>query len=314
MPISEFDFNSIKDYITSSKDETLNSLAKKRGLRYTGSSSSMTGLLSHFHFLLSNWRLINVSMLSKNFPVSTKKFTKWCKAPSSVLLRYKDGSYAIDNDNSLQTDNVLTLLGKSMEKLLTLDPDTYERYRKSNGNPITHTEREKPEIYNYTSYGNILMRSQLDAYDPRLPGSGLFDLKSRAVVSIRMELENHERGSGYEIRYDQGQWESFEREYHDMVRATLLKYALQVRIGRMDGIFVAYHNVERIFGFQYISLEEMDLALHGVKNTSLGNHEFQLSLKLLNEVLDRVVERFPEQVIVNLPLSCSLLILPSLVS
>jgi hypothetical protein len=31
------------------------------------------------------------------------------------------------------------------------------------------------------------MRSQLDAYDPRLPGTGMFDLKTRAAVSIRME-------------------------------------------------------------------------------------------------------------------------------
>ena len=299
MPISEFDFSLLKEYITSSKDETLSSMAKEHKSKYAGSSSSMTGLLSQFHFLLSNWRPINFSMLSKDFPVSSTKFTKWCKAPSAVFLRYKDGAYAIDSDNTLQSSNVLMLLGKSMEKLLTLTPDRYERYRKNNDNPVTHDEREKPEVYNYTSFGDILMRSQLDAHDPRLPGSGLFDLKSRAVVSIRMELDNHERGSGYEIRHDQGQWESFEREYHDMVRATLLKYALQVRVGRMDGIFVAYHNVERIFGFQYISLEEMDLALHGQKNTILGNQEFELSLKLLNEVLDRIIERFPKQVMLT---------------
>ena len=296
MPVSEFDFSLLKDYITSSKDETLTSIAKKQNLKYMSSSSSMTGLLSHFHFLLSNWRPINVSMLSKNFPVSSTKFTKWCKTPSAVYLRYKDGSYAIDNDNTFQTSNVLSYLGRSMEKLLTLSPENYERYRKTNENPVTDREREKSEMYNYSSLGDILMRSQLDAYDPRLPGSGLFDLKSRAVISIRMEVHNHERGLGYEIKHEQGQWESFEREYHDMIRATLLKYALQVRMGRMDGIFVAYHNVERIFGFQYISLDEMDLALHGESNTSLGNQEFELSLKLVNEILNRIVKKFPEQV------------------
>lgn len=296
MPISEFDFSLLKDYITTSQDETLTSIAKEKKLKYMGSSSSMTGLLSHFHFLLSNWRSINVSMLSKDFPVQSKKFTKWCKAPSAVFLCYKDGAYAIDNDNTFQTSNVLTYLGKSMEKLLTLSSDKYERYRKTNDNPVTSSEREKPEMYNYSSLGDILMRSQLDAYDPRLPGSGLFDLKSRAVISIRMEVNNHERGLGYEIKHEQGQWESFEREYHDMIRATLLKYALQVRMGRMDGIFVAYHNVERIFGFQYISLDEMDLALHGQSDTYLGNQEFELSLKLLNEILDRIVQKFPKQV------------------
>jgi hypothetical protein len=42
--------------------------------------------------------------------------------------------------------------------------------------------------------------------------------------------------------------------FYDMSRAAFLKYSMQVRIGDMDGIFVAYHNTARIFGFQYISL------------------------------------------------------------
>ncbi len=36
------------------------------------------------------------------------------------------------------------------------------------------------------------MRSQLDCYDPRLPGTGVFDIKTRAVVAIRLDLENFE--------------------------------------------------------------------------------------------------------------------------
>jgi hypothetical protein len=34
------------------------------------------------------------------------------------------------------------------------------------------------------------MRSQLDGVDERLPGSGTFDIKTRATVSIRMDQEN----------------------------------------------------------------------------------------------------------------------------
>lgn len=34
----------------------------------------------------------------------------------------------------------------------------------------------------------------------------------------------------------------------------MLKYSMQVRIGMMDGIFLAYHNTKRLFGFQYIPL------------------------------------------------------------
>jgi hypothetical protein len=140
------------------------------------------------------------------------------------------------------------------------------------------------------------MRSQLDAQDARLPGTGVFDLKTRAVVSIRMDSDEFETGSGYQIRYDQGQWESYEREVYDMTRATLLKYSLQVRMGRMDGIFVAYHNIERIFGFQYFSLADMDNVLHGQTDPSLGDQEFKFSVSLLDDLLQRATEKFPETV------------------
>jgi hypothetical protein len=110
-----------------------------------------------------------------------------------------------------------------------------------------------------------------------------------------MDAKNYQNGLGYEIRSRHGEFESYEREYYDMIRAAFLKYSLQVRMGRMDGIFVAFHNTERIFGFQYISLPEMDFALHGQEDLTLGDSEFKLSLELLNRVLDRATARFPEQ-------------------
>lgn len=36
------------------------------------------------------------------------------------------------------------------------------------------------------------MRSQLDAHDPRLPGNGVFDIKTRATIAIRKDPYNHE--------------------------------------------------------------------------------------------------------------------------
>jgi Mitochondrial protein Pet127 len=35
------------------------------------------------------------------------------------------------------------------------------------------------------------MRAQLDAQDPRLPGSGVFDIKTRAAVAIRYDPLNY---------------------------------------------------------------------------------------------------------------------------
>ena len=296
MPVTEFDFEALKEYITSSKDETLRELARKEGRKYIGSSSSMTSVLSHFHYLLSSWREVNTLSMSRGFQEKLRTFTRLLRAPSAMFLRYQDGVYAIDADKEHDTANILMNLGKSMEKLLTLPKEDFERYRRSSANKITPEEEQAvPEAYHYSTYGDFLMRSQLDAYDPRLPGTGMFDLKTRAVASIRMDAKNFEHGLGYEIRKVHGTYESYEREYYDMIRAALLKYSLQVRIGRMDGIFVAFHNIERIFGFQYLSLPELDSALHGQYDTALGDREFLLSLQLWNKVLDKATARFPKQ-------------------
>ncbi|KAJ5986758.1 mitochondrial translation protein [Penicillium sp. IBT 35674x] len=296
MSVTEFDFNTLKDYITSSKDTALRDVAVQHKKKYLGSSSSMTSVLSHFHYLLSAWRPIDTRQISQGFPDKLRSFTRLLRAPAAMFLHYQDGVYAIDADKEFDSANILMNLGKSMEKLLTMPKEDFERYRRSSKNKITPEEEEAiPESYHYSTTGDFVMRSQLDAYDPRLPGTGMFDLKTRAVVSIRMDAKNFENGLGYEIKRRFGEYESYEREYFDMIRAAFLKYSLQVRVGRMDGIFVAHHNIERIFGFQYISLPEMDQALHGQSNTALGDTEFQLSLKLWNKILDKATERFPKQ-------------------
>ncbi|GAB1197351.1 hypothetical protein APSETT444_006644 [Aspergillus pseudonomiae] len=296
MPVTEFDFDALKDYITSSKDHTLRDIAVKEKKKYIGSSSSMTSVLSHFHYLLSAWRGVDIRTLSQGFPDKLRSFTRLLRAPSAMFLRYQDGVYAIDADKEFESANILMNLGKSMEKLLTLPKDDFERYRRSSENKISAEEEQAiPESYHYSTLGDFLMRSQLDAYDPRLPGTGMFDLKTRAVVSIRMDARNFERGLGYEIQNRYGAFESYEREFYDMIRAAFLKYSLQVRIGRMDGIFVAFHNIERIFGFQYVSLPEMDQTLHGQYDTALGDTEFRLSLALWNKILDKVTAKFPER-------------------
>lgn len=299
MPVVEFDFNALKEYKSSSQDTLLSDLAHQHKKKYVGSTSSMTATLAHFHFLLSDWRDVNTSMLSQGFPVgqSSSKFTTINRAPNAIFLRFKkdSGTYAIDADKQYDSGNVLMMLGKSMEKLLTMSPDEYERYRKSDPRTVSEEERNAPEAFQFTTMGDFLMRSQLDAHDPRLPGTGMFDLKTRAVVTVRMDATDFEPMLGYEIQTMQGKFQSYEREYYDMIRSTMLKYMLQVRMGRMDGIFVAYHNVERIFGFQYISVAEMDRALHGQIDPCLGDQEFRTSLRLLNEVLERATNRFPEK-------------------
>lgn len=86
------------------------------------------------------------------------------------------------------------------------------------------------------------MRSQLDCQDSRLPGTGIFDIKTRAVLPIRIDQLNFQvwllphfkvirvtdhlakANSGYLIRKLTGRLESFEREYYDLIRGAFLKY------------------------------------------------------------------------------------------
>ena len=296
MPAAEFKFEALQDFTPPFQDAVLKRVAREVNIKYFSSTSSLVSVLQHFHYLLSQWRLPILSMLSKGFEEMGTDFTTSQKAPASVFVRYEDGLYAIEADNRHSSPTILSLVGRSMEKLFTHPKFVFEQYRRSNSGAISDESSKEKEAFNYTVFSKILVRSQLDAHDPRLPGTGIFDIKTRAVLPVRMDAGA--RGgvyTNYQIRTDLGTFESFEREYFDMIRSTMLKYSLQVRMGRMDGIFVAYHNIERIFGFQYVSRAEMDVALHGQADPTLGNRELNASLNILSVILDRVIERFPKQ-------------------
>ena len=84
-----------------------------------------------------------------------------------------------------------------------------------------------------------------------------------------------------------------------MTRAAFLEYSFQARIGGMDGVMVAYHNTARIFGFQYVPLQEMDARLYG--NGNAGQIIFERCLKLLDIINTEITRHFPEQVRIFFP-------------
>ena len=108
MPIEEFDYDALYEYITSSRDTVLVDMAQNCGAKYVGSTSSMTAVLSQFHFLLSVWRPVNISMLSTFFTNHHTTFTGLTRAPAGIFLRYKgDGIYAIDADKMYDTNETV---------------------------------------------------------------------------------------------------------------------------------------------------------------------------------------------------------------
>ena len=299
LDVDLFDYAALPPYVTSSQDPELAKLTKKHARKYCGSTSSMTALLSQCYFLISGWRDPDASGFSPVFAMMPQSFSAGAKLPASIKLKYnpEGDHYAIDADKEASgepenSNYVLTSLGKSMEKMLTATPEEYEKYMRINSWQLSEEERTKPEAYHYAKTPKLMMRSQLDCQDDRLPRR-TFDLKTRASVVIRNDRANYVEGSGYQIRRATGLIESFEREYFDMIRAAFLKYNFQARIGHMDGIFVAYHSTSTIFGFQYISVEEMNERLFG--DQLMAEHAFKLSLGMLEMVLDAATSLFPSQ-------------------
>ncbi|KAJ7044042.1 mitochondrial protein Pet127-domain-containing protein [Mycena alexandri] len=291
--VTEFAFERLPGFIKSSRDKDLRSLAARENRKFAGSTSSLTGMLGHCYFLLSEHKPVDISSLSQHFQGEDKNFTPGQRMPTSVLFSYKNGVYAIDSDGDDASKNVLTWLGTLLEKFLTMSKAEFGTYLRSSP---SLEEEEDPirEAYRYAKSKKFVMRSQLDGVDRRLPGTGVFDIKTRACLPIRLDILNWEENSGYVIKFAQGLVESFEREYFDLIRSAFLKYGFQVRIGNMDGVIVAYHNTSRLFGFQYISLDEMDQRLFGPE-PGVGDRVFEKCVGLLECIAPEIVQCFPNK-------------------
>ena len=67
-----------------------------------------------------------------------------------------------------------------------------------------------------------------------------------------------------------------------------MKYAFQLKIGRMDGAFVAYHNTEHIYGYEYVPFREMIMRLFGDDyNLEVS---FAVTSKMLTSIMDYLLE------------------------
>ncbi|KAI0059535.1 Pet127-domain-containing protein [Artomyces pyxidatus] len=294
--VKDFAFERIPLFVRSSGDQDMWSLAKAENRRFIGSTSSLSGLLSQIYFLISEDKPVDTSSLSRYFQEERATFTFGQRIPVSVVLRYNDGVYGVDSDdkvNMAASKNPLLWMGHMLEKFLTVPPEEFSRFMRASDNPILREENPLREAYRYSKSDKFVMRSQLDCVDPRLPGTGVFDVKTRAALPVRKDLMNYEENAGYLIRTSQGPVESFEREYYDLIRSAFLKYSFQARIGNMDGVFVAYHNTERMFGFQYIPLLEMDARIYGGEDR--GERVFEKCVSLLEIILTEAVYHFPNE-------------------
>ncbi|CUS21965.1 LAQU0S04e05006g1_1 [Lachancea quebecensis] len=336
--VDDFDFEAVSEFVTASKDKKMLELTQDHNKRYYSSTSSMTGILSHMHFLISNFRKTNMSMISKYFAERSASFTWGAQLPAVVIMKRMKREkriYSIDSDKSSDRELILSLLGHALETILTTEEKRFKQVYDKSSRIGTSARTPPAGSYHYAKIQDFVLRSQLDAYHDKLPGTGVFDLKTRAVAAVRHDIayvEKNDNYTGYQIQQTLGKFESFERELFELIRSTMLKYSLQARIGCMDGIFVAYHNISKMFGFQYLPFEEMDHILHSSKcisfenvlearneafkaifgeedfivkhdyanfereiSSAIGENEFKISMSVLNHLLRLVESMLPDK-------------------
>jgi hypothetical protein len=320
-PVSRFKANLLPPYLLPYDDPQLRRAFSnnKEQLKYLGATSTITGTLQHMHFLLSNWRPCNLNILSKGFAPRNALPTNSHKAPMSLVLKTAGAKqYVVNSDfNFNKLGKELMQVGHMLELKLTVTPEEFEKYMQKGeaedgpSESIEAVQQDLPvqgeHTYNYSKIGPFLVRSQLDSRHPRLSttgGKGYFDIKTRAALAVRMDpLERHPEARNYAITQQLGEYSSYEREIYDLMRTMMLKYSLQARIGQMDGIFMAHHNLSNILGFQFLSLADMDEMMHGQRDddavdaySGLAGQEFKMSFLMLENIFDLIVEKLPGQV------------------
>lgn len=93
-------------------------------------------------------------------------FSAGQRLPASVVLRYRDGHYAIDADKSMDaTDglNVLADYGHMMEKLLTTEPDEFDRFMKTSSDPAPSLKDER-QAYQYSTVRHMVFDLVLNSH------------------------------------------------------------------------------------------------------------------------------------------------------
>ncbi|EEB07441.1 RNA metabolism pathway protein Pet127 [Schizosaccharomyces japonicus yFS275] len=291
--LEKFNYDLLAPYYEPSEHKELNNLARKFHVTFTGSTSTLSKPLSQLHFFISQWKKPSTGFLGDPFnDPATTTFTRLTRLPCSFTLKRNGSVYSVNKDifDDDSGNKILMSLGKSLETFLTVDKQEFSRFFYDN--PTGLQPSQPVNLYNYSKFGSILMRSQLDCYDHRVSRSGIFDLKTRAVFGVRMDREHPELYSKFKILGRSGIYSSFEREQYDMIRSSLLKYSIQARIGNMAGVFITYHNTRVIFGFQFLALDAMDKVLYG--SSTVGNQCFSLTVQLYENILKRSVATYPK--------------------
>lgn len=299
-PINDEIFSRIQSYKKPSSDPMLYEKTKKSGAKFLTGSSSLTDALIQIYYAVSNFKSPDVTGLGYNYDYLNMNYMSAYRKPTTFFLKKLPGDiYAIDGDNGpIQNPELKILLngGLIMESKFTLPPDLFTRVCDLSV-PLSESDRnqvlETSKAYKFRKVGNILIRSQIDSGSKDEAGNSfVFEIKTRACAPIRYDLENYQDYLDYKIDRRNGLYSSYEREYFDLIRSILLKYFFQIKLGRMDGAFMAYHNTNEIFGYEYLKLTEIEKRLFG--SPEISEQFLKICIAMFQDIIDEVIEKFPD--------------------
>ena len=111
------------------------------------STSTITSLLNHVYFCLSNYKSPHFNELSKAYDNEPLKFMLSQRKPNTIFLRKVSGSsgqdlYAVDGDGGFNeaSNEVLLKMGKYMEKMFTTDAEFF------NDHYVLDLNTNKPKV------------------------------------------------------------------------------------------------------------------------------------------------------------------------
>lgn len=142
---SQINEDCIAPYRPPGQDPNLQRLATKAGCKYMMSTSTVSSVLSHIYYALSNHKSPHFNNLSAAYDKEALKFMISQRKPNTIFLTQVDRNkklYAIDGDSGfIEPGNVVLLkMGKYMEKMLTTDAKYF------NDHYVLDLKTNKPKV------------------------------------------------------------------------------------------------------------------------------------------------------------------------
>lgn len=264
-----------------------------KNAKYIMSTSTISLAVSQLYYLVTNFQNPLMNTLSSTYSDLSQKFMISQRKPVTKIVRkINSDMYAMDSDSDpfVSRMEILLFLGKVLERMYTMNPEEFnESLVKKFMHPDNLSMLEEDHHRFMLMNDEICLRSQIDCMSTLPDGQKIvYEIKSRAVAPMRYHLDRYFDYFDYNINRVMGSHSSFEREYYDLIRSAFLKYFFQLKIGRMDGALIGYHNTQTHFGFEYVPMSKIEKTLFG--DSIKANKMFVLLNKMLTTILDHVLD------------------------